>query len=69
MAKATRGLEAEDRREVAKHLMMWANMVFGGLVIAQAFLAKFDVYMGLVGVGLFIGAYLFSVHIMRGGGN
>lgn len=63
-----RKLSEEDRREIAKNLMTWANMVFAGLVITQAFFDKFNLWVALAGVGLFMGAYLFAVHIMRGGG-
>ena len=66
MAKAKK-LSLSARKLIAGKLMVWANMVFAGLVLAQAFFQRFDVLTALAGVVLFIGAYLLAVRIMRGG--
>ena len=47
--------------------MEWGNLVFAGLVIAQAFSVQFDYARALVGVAVFAGAYSVADRIMRGG--
>jgi hypothetical protein len=65
MAKA---LTNKQRNKIADKLMTWSNMVFAGLVVAQAFSEQFDFYTALAGVVIFVGGYLFAVTTMRGGG-
>ncbi len=56
-------------RGVADKLMTWANLVFGGLVIAQAFSDSFDIQVASVGVGVFVSAYVIAIvlYMMEGG--
>jgi hypothetical protein len=67
MAKSKK-LSLSQRNKIADKLMTWANMVFAGLVIAQVFSKPFSVAVALAGVVLFVGAYILSVSVMRGGG-
>lgn len=58
-----------DFRGVADKLMTWGNLVFAGLVIAQIFSGKFNIPIALLGVLLFVAAYVFAIvlYILRGG--
>ena len=53
------------RRLIGKYLMIWAIAVFTGLVIGSN--SNPDPDAALVGIGLFIGAFLFAYGLMRGG--
>ena len=66
MAK-TRKLTLPQRNKIADKLMTWANMVFAGMVIAQVFARPFSVAVATVGAASFVGAYILSIIIMRGG--
>jgi len=59
----------QDLRGVANKLMAWWNLVFVGLVIAQAFSGKFDARLATVGIVLFLVAYLVAtlLYVKRGG--
>jgi hypothetical protein len=61
--------EADDRGRLAEKLMEWGNLVFAGLVIAQAFSDKFDFVLAFVGAVVFAGAYFFAYWLTRGGGH
>lgn len=61
-------LDVENKRAQANNLMAWANWVFAGLVVAQAFSDKFDYRFAVVGVVLFAVGYLLAYRIMKGGG-
>jgi hypothetical protein len=63
----TKPLTLHQRNKIADKLMTWANMVFAGLVIAQVFSRPFSVPVAFTGAILFIGAYLLSISIMKGG--
>jgi hypothetical protein len=62
--KLTRG----QRNKIADKLMVWANMVFAGMVITQLFSGKFSVPIALAGIFLFVDAYLLAYYVMKGGG-
>lgn len=64
---AGKKLTRYQRNSVADKLMTWANMVFAGLVIAQVFSRPFSALVAVAGVGLFVGAYVLAIAIMRGG--
>lgn len=59
--------DADDRGRLAEKIMAWANLVFAGMVVAQALSDSFDHKVALVGAGLFVGAYLIAYGILRGG--
>jgi hypothetical protein len=61
--------ETEDRGRLAEKLMEWGNLVFAGLVIAQAFSDEFDFVLAFVGAVVFAGAYFFAYRLTRGGGH
>ena len=61
--------KAEDRGRLAEKLMEWGNLVFAGLVIAQAFSDEFNFVLAFVGVVVFAGAYFFAYWLTRGGGH
>jgi hypothetical protein len=46
--------------------MAWTNLVFAGLVLAQALSDEKDYLVAGVGLGLFVGAYLVARGVMRG---
>ena len=59
--------ESENHRVIANSLMAWANLVFVGLVIAQAFSSKFNPLIAIVGGISFLLAYYVASRIMKGG--
>ena len=59
--------ENENRRVIANSLMAWANLVFVGLVIAQAFSSQFNPLIAITGGISFLLAYYVASRIMKGG--
>ena len=59
--------ETENRRQIAQNIMAWANLVFVGLVIGQAFSDSFDITIGVIGGAIFVGAYFLAQQVMKGG--
>lgn len=63
--------EYENRGRLADKIMSWANLVFGGLVLTQAFSNQFDrttaIKAVLAGIALFFSAYFVTYRIMKGG--
>jgi hypothetical protein len=59
--------EYENRGRLAEKMMARANLVFIGLVITQAFSDEKDYAIAGAGAALFVGAYLFARHLMKGG--
>jgi len=60
-------LDRKGRAAIADKLMVWANLVFAGLVVSQAFANRFDGSVAFAGVVMFSGAYLLAYVLMRGG--
>ena len=60
-----------DLRGIADKLMTWANLVFAGLVVAQAFSNKFDTSVAYLGISLFVSAYIIAIvlYTKKGGGH
>lgn len=59
--------EYENRGRLAQNIMAWGNLVFVGLVLAQALSDQKDYTLAGAGAILFVGAYLFAQQIMKGG--
>lgn len=60
--------EYENRGRLAQNIMAWGNLVFVGLVLAQALsFQQRDYLLAGTGAVLFVGAYLFAQQIMKGG--
>ena len=68
-SKRSHGLQhnAENRRAKANSIMSWANLVFVGLVISQAFSDKFNSLVAVIGGVAFLAAYYVADRIMKGG--
>lgn len=57
-----------DRRgRKAEKIMEWGNIVFAGLVVAQAFSDYFDLMRAVVGFAALLGAYFVADQMMKGG--
>ena len=61
------GREYKNRGRLAQGIMAWGNLVFVGLVLAQALSDQKDYTLAGAGALLFVGAYLFAQQIMKGG--
>ena len=61
------GREYKNRGRLAQSIMAWGNLVFVGLVLAQALSDQKDYTLAGAGALLFVGAYLFAQQIMKGG--
>ncbi len=59
--------EYENRGRLADKIMTWANLVFLGLVVAQAFGDTKDPLLAVAGAALLFGGYLFAHGLMKGG--
>ena len=59
----------DQRGRIAEKVMEWGNLVFVGLVIAQAVPGGlFDFRVALFGVAGLVGAYFVASRMMKGGG-
>ncbi len=59
---------ANARVQWATKLQEAGNLVLAGTVIAQVFAVEFNSEIAVVGVAIFMGAYLFAYILMKGGG-
>ena len=69
MAKFTRRLDKQDRRELAKQLINTGHLTVGGLLFKQIFSAQpFNAPLGIVGALVLASAYVVALILMRKGG-
>lgn len=69
IAHAIRSKKGENKRQRAGKIMDWGNLVFGGLVVAQAFSPQKDFLLAVIGIVVFAGAYYYAHQITKGGEN